>query len=129
MAALAVASVAFPASAGGCGRVIIFSGAAGRGVNAGAVGCTFESGSTNWMVPGSPDAVVGWTGGKGSPPAGTLTVDGKVVNLVNPRWDSLREYWTFDPVRLGPGPATLRATAYPAADPTKAETVTYSKAF
>jgi hypothetical protein len=128
MAALALATVTLPASAD-CGRVLIFSSAAGRGVNPGVVGCAFDSSSTNWIVPGSPEAVVAWTGGRGNAPAGTLTVNGTVANLQNPRWDALRQYWTFDPVRLSPGPATLRATAYPAADPTKAETVTYQKAF
>lgn len=81
------------------------------------------------MTPGAPDAVVGWTGGGANKPSGSLTVNGVTVNLTGAKFDSMRQYWTFDEVRVSPGPATLTATAYPQSDPTRTESVTYTKAF
>lgn len=129
LAALAVAAMVVPASADHCPRVIIFSGVAGRGVNAGVGGCTTEIGDTNIMVPGAQTAIVGWTGGRASKPAGSLTVGGETVHLTGARWDAMRMYWTFDGVPLRPGATTLRATVYPESDPTRTETVTYTKTF
>ena len=129
LTALAAASISVPASAERCAKVIVFSGvAAGRGVNPGVVGCAAPGEvSTNLITPGAQTAIVAWTGSRTWKPAGTIEINGAVKNLTGANWDAVDQRWTFTPTPLPVGPATVRATAYPEADPSRAESVTYRK--
>lgn len=110
-----------------CSKVLIFSEvAAGRGANAGVIGCELPGDrDTNRLVPGTTSVIVGYTGGRAQTPAGTITINGVETGLRGPVWDADR--WSFAAVRLTSGASTVTATVYPASDPTRAESTTYTK--